>query len=49
MVDTTLSVSKATKLKVQLAKNKYEIKHNKIINMDEFLTIVTDKYEKLEL
>jgi hypothetical protein len=49
MVDTTLSLSRIVKLRVQLAKNKFEIKHNKIITMDEFLTIITDKYEKLEL
>ena len=48
-IATSLPVSKQVQLKFKLTKNKYEIKHNKIITINEFFNIILDKYEALEL
>jgi hypothetical protein len=48
-IATSLPVSKEIQLKFKLTKNKYEIKHRKIITINEFFNIVLDKYEALEL
>ena len=48
-IATSIPVSKDIQLKFKLTKNKYEIKHKKIITINEFFDIVLDKYEALEL
>lgn len=49
VIETSISISRQVRLKFQLAKNKYEIKHNRIIHTNEFLALILERYEKMDL
>ena len=48
-IATSLPISKEVQLKFKLTKNKYEIKHQKMLTINEFLEVVLTRYEALDL
>lgn len=45
----SVAISHDLQLKFRLAKNSYEIKYKKIVSNTQFLSLMLEKFEKVEL